>query len=151
MVNEWWWLVLLALVVIGVLGTIAGRLLWQLRHQRRAQRQRADETARQARRGIQVLAGSYLAGQVEASEAALRITVLLDQSAVSDQVRQQARPFVALAEELADVPTHRAWKALPDAQRRAFRRQMDVLETRHREALETAAQALVALLDELAA
>lgn len=146
MVTNWWWLLAAAVAVVGVLAVIAGRLLWQLRVQQRAQQQRVNETALQAQDGIRVLAGSYLAGQVESSEASLRIAVLLDQPGVANEVKQRGQPFVGLAGELAHIPTHQAWKDLPADQRRAFRAQMETLESRYQSALKGAAEELLAVL-----
>lgn len=146
MLTNWWWLLAAGVIVVGVLAVIAGRLLWQLRAQQQAQQQRVKETALQARDGIRVLAGSYLAGQVESSEVSLRIAVLLDQPGVSADVRQRGKPFIELAAELSHIPTHQAWKDLPAEQRRAFRTQMEMLESRHQSALQGAAGALLAVL-----
>ena len=81
------WLIAATLIIV-VLMVIAGRLLWQLREQR--QREQAERSGFQnelavqgvaAREGISILTRSYLAGQLGASECALRVAVLASYSA----------------------------------------------------------------------
>lgn len=130
--------------IIAVLAIVAGRLLWRLRQQNRARQQRLGETAQRALEGIRVLAGSYLAGQVEACEVALRITVLLDQPGIPAPLRGHGQVFAELAGELGHIPTHQAWRDLPAPRRSQLRSEMDQLEIRYRERLLVAARALTA-------
>ncbi|MBD2858113.1 DUF2489 domain-containing protein [Spongiibacter sp. KMU-158] len=154
-------------VIILVLAVIAGRLLWQLRQQRKqqvvmaspavqfhdaAQGSAGDSAASKAEnseaqgvaalQGIRILAGAYLEGQVGAPEASLRIAVLQQHRDVSAACREQAAAFIELAEKLAHIPSHQAWKDLSRDQRDAFREEMDSLEAEFRERLQEAARSL---------
>ena len=155
MSHYWPWFVAGG-VIIAALAGYAGYLLWRLREQRRAleDAQRAQsaggmvapaaevEPAQHrlgAEESIQVLARCYLDGQVGGSEAALRIAVLLDQPVVDAELREQGRVFTVVAEVLADVPTHQAWKSLSREERDQHRDTMTRLEAEHRDAMEQAA------------
>ena len=157
--SEYWSWFVAGGVIIAALAGYAGYLLLQLRQQRRAAEaaQRAqsavgvaepvsEEAATQHRLGaeesIQVLARCYLEGQVGGSEAALRIAVLLDQPVVDADLREQGRVFSVVAEVLADVPTHQAWKDLSREERDRHRDIMTRLEAEHRDAMEQAARRL---------
>lgn len=150
-------------VVIAVLAVIAGRLLYLLHRQHRAgaplrgrdqarsnslgvamQEPQEAVTAHgvEALQGIRILASSYLEGQVGAPEAALRIAALQQHRDVSAACREQAAVFVEVAEQLAHIPSHGAWKALSRAERDAFRGEMEVLEVEYKARLQQAAKSL---------
>ncbi len=95
-----------------------------------------------ARESIRVLARCYLDGQVGGSELCLRLAVLLDQPSLDERLREQGAVFIRVAAELAEVPTHQAWKALSRSERQAYRKQMEQLESDHRDAMRTAAEQL---------
>ncbi len=142
------WLVAGGLVIL-VLAIIAGRMLWLLRRQTRArkidtavQQQEVQEHGLAALHSIRILAASYLDGQVEACEVALRIAALQEHRDVSVACREQAAAFVELAAELAHIPSHGEWKALTREERDRFREEMSALEGRYHARLQQAAQLL---------
>lgn len=149
------WLVAGAVIIL-VLASYASILLMRLRALSKAQRaavQAADdavvefqpasnEHALGARESIRVLAKCFLDGQVGGSELCLRVAVLIDQPAVDAGVRQQAEVFVEMAAELADIPTHEAWKSLGRTERENYRKHMAALEEKHATAMREAAEIL---------
>lgn len=150
--DNWTVLVSAGAVIVAVLAVIAGRLLWLLRRQQRAEQARVEaesavgrQVAVEALDSVQILARCYLAGQVEGSEAALRIAVLLDQPAMPAAHREQGRPFTEVAAKLAHIPTHADWNALSRSERDRFREEMSELEGRFADAMRSSAQELVAL------
>ncbi|WP_373077734.1 DUF2489 domain-containing protein [Zhongshania sp.] len=148
MVEYGAWLIAAGLIIM-VLAVIAGRLLWQLRGQRqREQSERAEfqqETALQgqtARQGISILVRSYLAGQVGASECALRVAVLSETAAIESTLSEDVAVFCQMAAALAHIPTHGDWKALSPEQRASYSAEMGLLEARYLDSLQRAAERL---------
>lgn len=158
--SQYWPWLLAGGVVIAVLAGYAACLLWQLRRQRQAEavRQQAqaavgtvepavDAETREHRLGaaesIRVLARCFLDGQVGASEAALRIAVLLDQPVTAAAQREQGQVFIDVADALREIPTHGAWKALPREARDAHRETMARLEADYGESMRLAARRLL--------
>mgnify|MGYP003663972592 FL=1 len=142
------WLVA-ASVIIVVLAVIAGRLLWQLRaQQRREEAERLgyeSESAVQrkaAREGISILVRSYIAGQVGASECALRVAVLSETAAMDAAFSADIGVFRDMAAALAHIPTHAGWKALSSAQRAAYTTEMADIEAQYSDSLQLASERL---------
>mgnify|MGYP000037339585 FL=1 len=142
------WLVAATLIIV-VLMVIAGRLLWQLREQRR--REQAERSGFQneldvqgvaAREGISILTRSYLAGQLGASECALRVAVLAETAAVDSAYSADITVFSDMAASLAHIPTHADWKALSAEERASYSAEMGLLEARYLDSLQRAAEHL---------
>lgn len=146
-----WVLLTVGLFIVVVLAAMAYRAVSQLRQQQRqlqrAQEQRVSETSLSALEGVRILAGSYLAGQVQASEVSLRIAVLLDQPGHPYEITSAGKAFTEMAAKLAHIPTHQAWKDLPVARQRKLRTEMENLETQHQDELTQSAEALLGLLN----
>lgn len=133
-------LLIAATVVILCLSGIAIILHWRLYRLRQAQ-SRAAVLAMEKRvqqklsinRSIQVIARALLADQVGATEASIRISVLLDALNVQAEVKDEFSAFYTLAEAASHIPILDAWKALPKHQRKAYDRDLSVLEEQHRD------------------
>lgn len=137
--------------VIAALAVVAVRQLKALRQQNLAIQEEHAKLSRHCCDSIRVLAGSYLAKQISASEAALRIAVLLDQPSLdfdarASQLREQGSAFTEMAEAVKHIPTHGAWKKLSPEQRGAFSKEMEAAESVLGARLEVSAQVLLDLL-----
>lgn len=133
-------LLLVGGVIILALAVTAGVLHWRLHQLRKAQRvaQEAEEVrlAEQRdgiNRSIQIIARALEADQVGATEASIRISVLLDALQVQPATKEEFAAFYRLAEEASHIPILDAWKALPKNERTAYERELAVLEDKHRE------------------
>lgn len=139
-----------ALLIIGGLVVVAGRLLWRLRGQtqvergalQQAQQESAAEQA-EAQNGIDILARCYLAGQLAASEFALRIAVLAETAALDPKYMKDTAVFTEMAAALAHIPIHQAWKDLTPDQRAAYGTEMALLEGKYSDQLRAATAALL--------
>lgn len=136
MAQSWLWMLLFAgLLAIAVLSVVAIRLLWQLRRQRRRQRQllaelelAANSQRQRLNDSVQVIAQALLADQVGLAEASIRISVLLDALSVGDAIREEFAAFWQMAERVDHIPTHDDWIRLERSERRRYRSEIDALE-----------------------
>ena len=149
MSDYWVWLSVGAFIV-AVLAVIAGRLMWRLQRQTRAENmglQRAQQEAMaeqtEAQGGINILARCYLGGQLGGSELALRIAVLAETANLDSNYNKDTLVFTEMAAALAHIPTHQDWKRLSAEQRAKYGAEMALLEGKYSEQLRAAAQALV--------
>lgn len=152
MESVWLWLVL-GVAIIVALGSYAAYLLLALRRQRQSVRAAVQvqeaapvSQALGAEESVSVLARCFLDGQVGASEAALRISVLLDQPQMPPVRVAQGQVFRDVAEALAHIPTHQQWQALSRQQRDQHRAEMENIEAENKEKMVAAAQRLSAAI-----
>ena len=148
MADYWVWL-FLAVLVIAVLAAIAGRLLWRLHLQTRAEKVALQQAAQvslseqiEAQKGINILARCYISGQLGGSELALRIAVLAETAGLDSAYSKNTAVFTEMAAALAHIPTHQAWKNLTAEQRANYGAEMALLEGRYSEELRAAAAAI---------
>lgn len=139
-------LIAAAVAVIVGLSAVAIILHWRLYKQRQAQSD-AKAAAQEKRvaqkqdinRSIQILARALEAKQVGATEASIRISVLMDALDVEESVKVEFAAFYKLAQEAAHIPILDAWKALPKAKRAAYDEELVVLEEKYQDFVEDAA------------
>jgi hypothetical protein len=137
---------LAAMIIVG-LARWAWKLFRQLdrQQQRQAQPKTADIKAQQqARNSIVVLARGALNGQVDLTEASIRISMLLEYLKVESGARQQYAQIFSLTEATAHIPRLGEWQKLSSAERRAYRKEKEALEKRNPEEMRNALQHLVA-------
>lgn len=144
-------LVIAALLVLAALAAVAAWLWWRVRRLERERSVRAEALALQQEelrmereRGLVVIARALLADQVGVSEACLRFSYLMDALEWSEQRRQPYGEVDQVAQAVAHIPTHTAWKALPPPARLNFEVEMVAIEERHGEGVRRAAERLVA-------
>ncbi len=129
-----------AIVVVLILAAIAVILHWRLyrlRKARRAEEQQALEKRisqkQRINRSIQIIARALETEQVGATEASIRISVLLDALDVDEATKDEFSAFYQLAKEAAHIPILDAWKALPKHKRKAFDAELLVLEEKYQD------------------
>jgi hypothetical protein len=139
-------LLFLAVTLVLVLTAIALTLHWRLYHLRKArcaeEKLALEKRVRQKQninRSIQVIARAFEGQQLGATEASIRISVLLDALDVSDEVKDEFSAFYQLAKEASHIPILDAWKALPKQQRMAFDKELLVLEEKYQDVVLDAA------------
>lgn len=142
------WLILAGLIIIAGLAIYAAvlwRRVWQARR-----KSKSLESARNERLAgdIQLLAQSLLNAQVPVTEAAIRIKVLLDNYSGPRPAGLDVQVFEQIYEATAHIPTHQAWKDLPEAEQDSHREQMEILEEEHRAEVDRAARQLSTRLTE---
>lgn len=144
-------LLLLATAVILVLAGYAGWLCWQLYQRRKLGEQRLAELAslvgeeRQKRiSSIRILAQGLLDDQLSATEAAIRITALLDKLGQGASARELHGSLYKLADETLHIPRLEAWQALSGKERRRYDRERLQSEAKYRDFIQASARILVA-------
>lgn len=138
-------LVIIAALVILALSGYAGWLLGRLWQQRRRRRTVERMRRHQALDGLEIIARSLLAEQVNVSEAALRMAVLLDNLPVPAADADLSAIHV-LAGACGDLDIGRARQALSAQERDIQDRQREALEARHGAPVREAARQLLANL-----
>ena len=133
-------LIWFALAVILILAAVAVTLHWRLyclRKTRKAQEQQASEKRSSQKqhinRSIQIIARALETEQVGATEASIRISVLLDALDVDQATKDEFSAFYQLANEASHIPILDAWKALPKQKRIAFDRELVLLEEKYQD------------------
>lgn len=139
-----YWLIL-GLLVIGALSAVALYYVLQLRRLRVKREAQANayalaenESRTGIKKSIKIIARAFMAGQVEAAEACVRLTHLLDLLSVSGTERE---PFVAIdkmAAAIAHIPIKEQWTRLPKAERRRFEGQIAKHEQELKEFIDVA-------------
>ena len=126
LLNDWWPLLAVAILIVAGLAFYLGQLLFQIKHQQKAQQKAlADAQHKWAERqqylldSITLIAKAALEQQCEYSEAALRIWVLLEN--YQPELAQACRfpGLFALYDCVKAMPTHEA------------RNELDKKELRH--------------------
>jgi len=122
------WLILLQGIIILTLALIAIYYcvrLYKLRN--RIRKQEAEQTLEAGIRrdeinnSIQILCRSLIAGQVESSEASLRISALMDQLSVPESRSCEFVAFDTMAAAIKHIPILDAWKSLSKIERQQYR------------------------------
>lgn len=147
-----WLLVIVAILMVVGLAAYAGWLLLQVRQQRqrvaqsRAQRLKAEQAKHDyVVESVRVLARHIVDGELNISEGAIRLKVLLDNIALSDIDKQRFVAFERMFEQVKDLDTHASRAALTADQRKAQDRVRHKAEFQHRDAVVAAAQALLSI------
>lgn len=133
-------LLVLAAAVILILIIIALIMHWRL-YKLRSARAKTDAQAAGKRiqqklsinQSIQVIARAFEADQVGATEASIRISVLLDALEVQSAIKDEFSAFYTLAEAASHIPILDAWKALPKEQRKIYDRELSLMEEQYKD------------------
>lgn len=140
-------LLIIAGVIILVLASIAGVLLYKVRERNKAQeklveiRQQEGEAQRgRVNRSIQIIAQSINNDDITLTEASIRISVLLDSLSVDDQVREEFSAFYQLTEATNHIPILEGWKKLTPKEQFAFDQQRVTQEEHFQEFVQDAAK-----------
>lgn len=133
---------LLILVLFGYAGWLLGRLWQQHRRRKRVERLRRH----QALDSLDIIARSLLADQVNVTEAALRMAVLLHNLEDPQAPSPSFSAIHTLANASRHLDTGTARQALPPAEREIQDRQREALEARHGEAVHEATRVLVQVI-----
>ena len=123
-------LLIIALVIVSVLATVAGVLLYKVHKKNQAQRALLAEKERAVaeqrayiNRSIQILAQASQTEHLTLTEASIRISVLLDSLGVGDEVREEFSAFYQLRELTEHIPILEGWKKLSRKEKMQFDRQ----------------------------
>lgn len=138
----------LGLAIIAALAYRAIGLLRELRlQQQQSQQLNSEQQAaqRQSQKSIEVLARGALDQQVPLLEACIRIATLLDHLEIEEAERQRYGAVYQLSLKSSHIPRLEQWQALDTATRKEYRKQIEALETSHREPTHKALQQLVAI------
>ena len=114
-------LLILGIAIVLVLAGVAIYYLIALRKQQMRQereRQAKSEQRAKTRKSIELLVQFAEQGQVEATEAAIRISVLMSSLAYSSENSPAFTPFFALADASSHIPILDRWRALDKASKK---------------------------------
>ncbi|WP_119395592.1 DUF2489 domain-containing protein [Salinibius halmophilus] len=144
------WLIILAVAIVLGLAGYAGYLLWQVKQQRikleasRAQRLKTEQSKHDyVAESCRVIARHIVEGELNISEGAIRLKVLLDNINLSDIDKQRFVAFERLYEQVKDLDTHDARAQLTVNERKAQDRVRHKAEYQHQESVTNAAKALL--------
>lgn len=133
-------------LVVFVLAALALFLHWRLYQVRKSQRlaqahadQKRVAQKQRINSSIQVIAHALASQQVGATEASIRISVLLDALEVEQSVKEEFGAFYNLAQDASHIPILDAWKALPKQKRRTYELELTALEEKHQNSVADAA------------
>ena len=143
------WIGIAALVIVVLTGVAVYTVL-QVRAQERRQQDR-DLTELHARlegrrkiaQSILLLCRAFIARQVEAAEAAVRISGLLDQLQLDGESRAPFAPFDQLRHALAGIPQREAWTDLQPAERQHYQVQIDHSERQFEQSMDSSAREIL--------
>lgn len=131
-----YWLTFLFFLVIFILSFIAGLLHWQLYKKRKLNKQRQlkaekdlAEKKKQAANSLRIIARSYLAEQVELTEACLRICHLLNYVDLDENSKAKLTVFYEISSRIAHIPILDDWKALDRATKAKHRETLEKVES----------------------
>ena len=124
-------LMILGSVIIVVLATIAGRLVYKVIVQKRqqvARLQKLEEANQKAQleqrawmnKSIQILAQAVHKDELTLTEASIRIAGLLDALDAQVDVKAEFSAFYQLREKTSHIPYLEAWQNLSSAEQRKF-------------------------------
>ncbi len=131
-------LALLGAVIILVLSVVAGRLVYKVYRQKKAQEAKllAQEEANQKvirekrewmNKSIQILAQAVHKDELTLTEASIRISGLLDALEVHADIKTEFSAFYQLREKTSHIPYLEAWQQLSSAEQNKF----DIDRLRH--------------------
>ena len=140
-------LLMIAIAIIGVLVAIAIHMqnkVKQMEEGKAEQQQFLEQQKQQQReqwnKSIQVLAQGVLDEQVTATEAAIRIGVLLEYLNVDEAVKEEYSAFYQLAEATAYIPILDKWKELPTKEKLRYDSERVAIESNFSDFVKDAAQ-----------
>ncbi|AFU97957.1 DUF2489 domain-containing protein [Simiduia agarivorans] len=143
------WVIVGAGIVLG-LGVYAVYLLLAVRTQQQRQQEKLAEfealmTDERAKRisSIRILAQGVVDDQLTLTEAAIRITALMDVLGYGSQGRQQFAGLYQLADETLHIPRLQAWKDLAAKDRRRYEAERLQSEEKYRDFVVASARELV--------
>ncbi len=136
------WFILTGIAIILALAIYATILWRQVRRKSEAQRTLQLEREERLAADIEFLAQSLSTGQLPPIEGAIRIKVLLDNYSGPRREVLDVAVFEEVYDATAHIPTHKAWKDLPLAQRKIHEGEMAAIERSHKVRLENAAAQL---------
>lgn len=147
---SWIIFVLLGALIILVLAIIAYRLLCRVKaledKQQAERQQQAQEVAKHRtylKNSIRILSQGVVDDQLSLTEAAIRISVLLDNLPVSDDDKESYSAFYQLAEATSHIPILEAWKNLPAKEKFTFDQQRLAAEEKYGDFVVDAAKRLM--------
>lgn len=145
-------LVATGLALVLGLASYAAWLAWRLRGRQRLSAEREasyqallTQRGSETRDSIAVVCQALVAGDMVATEAALRINYLATQTQLNEAEQDKLAVFFSLAERAAHFPIREAWQALDKPTKRELTRQREQLEADSAGALEYAANGWLAV------
>ena len=143
-------LALVAITIIIVLAVVAYRLQRKvaLVEKAKVEQQQQYELEQNKKRdsmnkSIQVLAQGLKGDQLTHTEAAIRISVLLEFLGVSEQVREDYSVFFQLAEATAHIPMLDKWKQLSTREKLKYDTERQSIESKYEDFMKDAAQRII--------
>ena len=123
--------IMLGVLIVLVLGFIAGRLVYQVyaqQKERRLKLQAQEAANQQAQReqrqwinkSIQILAQAVHKDELTLTEASIRISGLLDSLDVQADIKTEFSAFYQLREKTNHIPYLEAWQNLSNAEQKKF-------------------------------
>jgi type II secretory pathway component PulJ len=148
--NMWIIISSVGVVIIAVLSVVAWRLQNQVKQaedKKLAQRQEYDRQVQDKRdsinKSIQILAKSLREDQLSKTEAAIRISALLEFLGVEDTTKEKYSAFFQLAEATAHIPILEKWKALSTKEKLHYDSEREVLEEKYGDFVVDAAMRII--------
>lgn len=131
-------LMIVGAAIIVVLASIAGRLVYKVQAQKKAQeaklqeQEQANQKAQREQRewinkSIQILAQAVQKDELTLTEASIRIAGLLDSLDVHTDIKTEFSAFYQLREKTSHIPYLEAWQQLSNAEQNKF----DIDRLRH--------------------
>ncbi|MCV6614507.1 MAG: DUF2489 domain-containing protein [Cellvibrionaceae bacterium] len=144
-----WALLALGLLIIAGLGAYALHLQRKVKAMEKRRQQQLEQLAAEAdakrvriNKSIQIIAAAVPEEQMTLTEAAMRLSVLLESLGVSEAEREEFSALFKLAEATAHIPILEEWKNLPLKKRLAYDRQREQLEQDYRDFIHQCAENL---------
>jgi hypothetical protein len=120
-------LLVIGLIIVSILATVAGVLLYKVHQKNQVQRallaekeQAIKEQRANINRSIQILAQASQSEDLTLTEACIRISVLLDSLGVDDEVREEFSAFYQLRSLTEHIPILDGWKKLSRKEQMQF-------------------------------
>lgn len=135
-----WTASLLALIIIAGLVFYAWRLWRQIAQQDASTNARRAATRADQIQSVRILADSLLRGDLNLTEGAIRIKVMLDYLLPEQLARAQYGPFYALYDATEHMPRRNQRDAYSRAELERFDTERQALENQHRAAVLEAAR-----------
>jgi len=120
MTNSEWVLLMSGAIIVAALSCVAFYYVSKVRSMERDKDQRQQAQQSHVLESLTVIAGSVIDGQVEPIEGCIRIKVLLDNLEDGARFQQRLMIFSNVYDQVAFIPTHEAWKALPKNERKQY-------------------------------
>lgn len=148
--NIPWFILALALLVIGVLAAYAIYLFFKLRSQNQQREKQAQELSQELaerrdhyRNSIKVICSALVEQQVSVTEAAIRISMLVSQLELNEQEKGDFQVFFKLTEATSHIPILENWKSLSKKEKQNFDIEREKLEQSFKEFIEDAARRIL--------